>query len=178
MSVGYRRLLLLPALSSCLLAACGPGRSRPVAPMPGDLSEELASAASPPGSIRDFTMVRAGERRRGVALIAPVKLSVPVNETHGLFEFRCFAAAVYNVGDGVTLEILWEDSSGARRLIERRFDAARRREDRRWAEISVPLKIEGRGHIVFAASAGASGDLVADWVTVAQPRVSPRDRIR
>lgn len=160
------------------LVACAPGRVRQVQPVRGDLSSALAHAASPPGSIGDFTMVRAGERRNGVALIAPVRISVPVNSTRGSFEFKCFAAPVYNIGDGVTLEILWEDRSGARSLLRRRFDAARRSEDRRWAEISVPVRIEEGGRIVFAASAGPGGDLVADWVAVAEPRIVERDGIR
>ena len=167
------RLMLL-AISAVAVVSCA--RSpRPRERGAGvDLSGAMARAEGPPGSARDFSMVRAGRRRAGVALVAPAKIAIPVDGVHGSFDFRCFAAPVYNVGDGVTMGILWETATGASILLERRFDAARSAGDRRWTELSVPLEIGGGGRIVLEASAGSSGNLVADWVAVAEPRLVPR----
>jgi hypothetical protein len=168
----HRGMILLVAIFG---ASCR-GQAPPSSPAGAwDLGSSFAGAVSAPSSVRDFPLVRAGERHAGVALIAPARLSVPVGASRGAFDFHCLAAPVYNVGDGTKLEIYREGREGRRKLFERYFDAARRSEDRRWTTISVPLDVGDAGvQIVLVVSGGARGDMVADWLAIAEPRLSRR----
>jgi hypothetical protein len=141
----------------------------------GDLDLN-ANAGRPPR----FSLVRAGVRRSGLLLVAPIAVSAPLTGRVGKMVFRCLVAPVYNIGDGTILEIVLLEAEGNRMLMRRRVDPGRRSEDRQWIPLAVPFEIShGDASLLIRVSGGdpekgtgAGVDLVADWLVVADPRLT------
>ena len=85
------------------------------------------------------------------------------------------AAAEFNVGDGFRMDVLVGGPGQTRRVYSRYFDAGRKAEDRRWISLEVPLDLTGSEgeRVEVAVSGGPQGDLVADWLALAEVRVDP-----
>jgi hypothetical protein len=133
-------------------------------------------------SPRRFSLVRGGVRREGLLLVAPAAMQAPLDGIRGTIEFRCSVAPVYNIGDGMTIEILLAFDGGQQSLMRRTVDAGRQSEDRQWIPIAVPVDLPAAGDaaLVIRVSGGTPGgssgtgpDLVADWLVVAGPEVIP-----
>jgi hypothetical protein len=184
------RSLCVISLGSVLLLAlsgCAPV-SRSIPLLTGVLLEDAfglkaANGQALSGESRrppHFSLVRAGTRRNGLLLVAPEVVSAPLPGLAGKMEFRCFVAPVYNIGDGVILEIVLEAEDRERVLLRRRLDAGRRAEDRQWNELVVPLQIPRDGASLLLRASGGDPednpgtgvDLVADWLVIADPRLT------
>jgi hypothetical protein len=168
--------LLMTVLQS---AACSRGSRGGGVPGPvqdEDLRPELArvlrSARRQVGSPR-VDVTRAGSRRDSVVLVAPCELRVPAAGT-GRRVLRLTAAPVFNIGDGMQLEILLVGASGTERVYEGWFDAARRSSDRAWKTAAVSVHLSGTPgqSLVFRLSGGPQGDLVDDWLALSEITLS------
>ncbi len=155
------------------LAACGsrPARAPEKATgrdlMPG-LARAVQAAGKPSGQPR-MEVTRGGRRMQCAVLIAPVLVGVPVGwDAKGRYTLELVAAPVFNIGDGIDVEVLLHGSAGARRLLARRFDPARRADDRAWQKIAVPMDLTGTPGeaIQFRVTGGPEGDLVDDWLAL------------
>ncbi len=164
-------------VTTAALAACG---SRPEA-APGkppdlDLLPRLALALEQAGRQSGrpgFEVTRGGVRRRCAVLIAPAQVAVRVGGVKGSHTLELVAAPVFNIGDGVDLEVTLNGPAGARLLLSRRFDPARRADDRAWQKIGIPLDLTGAPDetIQFRLAGGPAGDLVDDWLALGAVRL-------
>jgi hypothetical protein len=170
-----------------MLMGCGPVPRN--TPRPSGVSlEDAFRVQAADGRVLDgeaghpsrFSLVRAGVRRSGLLLVAPIAVSAPLTGLVGKMVFRCLVAPVYNIGDGTILEIVLFEAEGNRMLMRRRVDPGRRSEDRQWIPLAVPFEIShGDASLLIRVSggdsekgAGAGVDLVADWLVVADPRLT------
>jgi len=123
---------------------------------------------------RNLSVIRKGLRRNALVLVAPVSVRVPLAGTSGGLVLEGIATPVFNIGDGIQMD-LYLNHGGKRRLIGNRyFDSARRAEDRDWIPFSFQLDPGKNDHLEITVSAGPQGDLVADWLALSSLRVLQR----
>jgi hypothetical protein len=80
---------------------------------------------------------------------------------------------VFNIGDGVQMNVFLR-RSGIRILVgSRYFDPGRNAEDRSWIPVSIALEVNEGDLIEIEASAGPQGDLTADWLALNSVVVTP-----
>jgi hypothetical protein len=138
-------------------------------PLPGVSEAVLGS-----GSLsRNFPVTRKGIRRNSLILRAPAGMQLPLRGLSGRARFRAYTACVFNVGDGVRMDIVLTGGGFERKLLSRVYDAARRAEDRDWIPIDVEIDIaENTSHFLqVSVSAGPQGDLTGDWLALASPEL-------
>ena len=125
---------------------------------------------------RHFMVVRRGKRMDSMLLVAPVTIHAPLAGSEPNTMFECLATPVFNVGDGMRLDVLLKTGGSERLLFTRYFDAARRAEDRDWIPLSIPLAAPGvsASELVMRLSGGPNGDLTADWLALASVRLTQR----
>ncbi len=172
------RMLWAGAILASVLAACS-GATAPKAREERagalDLAAILAPAAGTDGEAfrRGLPVTRKGTREEADVLIAPAAVEARVPALRGGAVLQMRAAPVFNIGDGVRMEILLVVDGIERELYSRTFDAARRSADREWTALSVPLAPVEGGDVVLRirASAGPQGDLAGDWLALAAPRL-------
>jgi len=102
-------------------------------------------------------------------LIAPVSVRAALDGFAGRCTLRLLAAPVFNIGDGVQMDVILEGAGIRKTVHQRYFDAAREAGDRKWIPIEIPLELpEGGGSfLLIRASGGPRADLTADWLALA-----------
>jgi len=181
------RMENLPVLSRSgviILALCatlpfhGCGKRQPPATeaQPAmDLSERfsLTTPGSPEPPERFLKIIRKGVRKDSLVLIAPSAITAPLFGLSGRRTLRFWAAPVFNIGDGVQMNVFLR-RSGIRILVgSRYFDPGRNAEDRSWIPVSIALEVNEGDLIEIEASAGPQGDLTADWLALNSVVVTP-----
>ena len=157
-----------------LLACFGlHGCSRAPAVEPGiDMSERFAIASGSPDNLKThMSIVRRGERKDALVLVAPasIRASLPARKERRIL--KCWAAPVFNIGDGIQMNVYLR-RKGTRILAgSRYFDPGRKAENRNWIPIAIPLEIDPGDQLDIEASGGPQGDLVADWLALSSPHL-------
>jgi len=125
---------------------------------------------------RHYMVVRSGRRMDSMVLVAPATIRASLTGFAGNLILECLATPVFNVGDGMRMDVLLKNAAGERLVYTRYFDAARRAEDREWMPLSIPLDVPGgsASELIIRLSAGPQGDLVADWLALASVRLTQR----
>jgi hypothetical protein len=106
-------------------------------------------------------------------LVAPVVVRAPLEGIAGTLILEGFTAPVFNIGDGIQLEVFVLESGHERRVYDRYFDPGRRAGDRAWIPFSIPFDLgnSGGGSLEIRISAGPQGDLTADWLAIGSLRL-------
>ncbi len=123
-----------------------------------------------------FEASRNGLRRDSMLLVAPVAIQAPMPEVSGRASLEGFVAPVYNIGDGILLEMTVRNSDVGNVVYSRYIDPGRCASDRAWNEFSIPLD-PGNGkarYLELRVTAGPQGNLLADWLVVSGLRVVQR----
>ncbi|MDM7994135.1 MAG: hypothetical protein QUT30_00460 [Acidobacteriota bacterium] len=124
---------------------------------------------------RNLAVVRKGLRKDTLTLVAPVSVQAVLPDASGKMMLEGLATPVFNIGDGIEMN-LFLIRSGARRPIGRRyFDSGRRAEDRAWIPIAFPVDLHAGDTLEIDVSAGPQGDLVADWLALSELRLVRRE---
>jgi hypothetical protein len=183
-----RRFFTYAGLGATLwlgVVACpDPARSRPGDP---DVLLDLSWGFSPvtpvdgrsaggSGFLRQ-PVTRKGRREEALVLVAPISVRATISGIAGAVNFEALAAPVFNVGDGIKLEIFLSDASGEKRVYEGHFDAGRRDSDRNWTALKIPFDLGAGGswQLEMRVSGGSRGDLASDWLALAKPRLRRRE---
>jgi len=163
--------------------ACGPVATGPPSREAGvDLLGRLVVVRAGPGAAEDGQsvrrhewVVRHGRRLVTTTLLAPVAVRAGLAGLSGRFTLKLLAAPVFNIGDGIQLEVLVVGAGDTRPVCSRYFDAGRVAADRDWLRLEVPLDLSGAADscLEIRVSAGPQGDLDADWLALAEMRIVP-----
>ena len=106
-------------------------------------------------------------------MIAPIRLRAPLDGAMEYIRMEGLATPVFNLGDGFQLDFLLVTDEKSRVIESRYFDPGRRAKDREWIPFSIPLIPRDREEwLEVRVSGGPQGDLVADWLAIAEPRLS------
>ncbi len=121
-------------------------------------------------------VMRKGVRKDAVILQAPVSIRAPLDGIAGSVELRGFATPVFNVGDGIQMDMLLVISSLPTKIFSRYYDAGRRAEDRDWIPLEIPLELPDTKDkwLEIRVSAGPQGNLTADWLALSSLQVMKR----
>jgi len=131
--------------------------------------------------VRHEQVVRNGLAKDAMVLVAPVIIRASLAGFSGRALLEGLSTPVYNVGDGMQMEILLLGRGRERVLYSRYYDAGRRIEDRAWIPIRVPLDLEAwppDSQLEIRVSGGPQGDLVADWLAVGALHIVQGDAVR
>jgi hypothetical protein len=169
------------ALWLSLLCAC---QSPPAPAAAGqdavELTDLLRPAPLPPGASagadslrRDLFVVRKGRRMKALVLTAPAAARARLPALPAVSRLECLTAPVFNVGDGFELEVALVTGNEREVVYRRYYDPGREAADRSWIPLSIALPYAaGDGaELEIRVSGGPQGDLVADWLAIAAPRV-------
>ena len=172
-----RWFLTLALIAAVGLQGCGDGRETPVLPYSGlDLTERLApaDAASRKNLQKNVQVLRRGERKDALVLLAPAVLRASLQEVSGEGALECWAAPVFDIGDGIQMNVYLR--RGGARVLKggRYFDPGRNAEDRNWVPVSIPLEIRKGDQLEIEVLAGPQGDLGADWLALSAIRFKGR----
>ena len=129
-----------------------------------------------PKLYRDFEVIRRGRREKALVLVAPVSLRAPVAARDGKsVHLEALAAAVFNIGDGMALEVAIVRGTGRIPVYSRYFDPGRRAADRDWARLDIRLDspVAPDAEVELRLGPGPQGDLVGDWLALAGLRLVP-----
>ncbi len=121
-----------------------------------------------------FAAIRNGRREDAVRLIAPVTIRTRLAGLAGDYRLDALATQVFNIGDGLQLDVDVVSGGERKRVCERYFDAARKAADRSWIPLAAPFEIAGQAdsYLEIRVSGGPRGDLVADWLALAGLRIT------
>lgn len=169
--------LLILILEACRTAPPDLDASREL-----DLTErfEMVSGTSHSSATRKpFTphlgVVRRGQRRDAMVLVAPVVIRASLAGISGRVCLTGFAAPVFNIGDGIQMDVWLVGAGPGQRVFSRYFDPAHLDQDRAWIQFEIPIYLDGaveQRQIEIRASGGPHGDHTADWLSVSSPAVS------
>jgi len=129
-----------------------------------------------PGSARHLQRLevnRKGSRRKSLVLVAPSIIRGSLEGISGRRHLELSAAPVFNVGDGVQMNVFLRSAGKRIPLVNRYFDAGRKAEDRDWVRVEIPLDVRRGDQIEIEAAAGPLGDLAADWLAISSIRIMP-----
>jgi hypothetical protein len=123
--------------------------------------------------LRRLVVTRKGRREEALVLVAPIGVRAAISGIAGAVSLEALAAPVFNIGDGIKLEIFLSDTRGEKRVYEGQFDAGRQDSDRNWTALKIPIDLGAGGawQVEMRVSAGSRGDLVGDWLAVARVRL-------
>jgi hypothetical protein len=107
-------------------------------------------------------------------LIAPVSVGASLQGISGNATLEGLATPVFNVGDGMQMDLLVKHAGTTRSIGSRYFDSGRNAEDRNWIPIALPLNLGEDDQLEIRISAGPQGDLVADWLALSSLRLVQR----
>jgi hypothetical protein len=116
-----------------------------------------------------------------MVLVAPVVIQASLEGISGRAILEGQSSPVYNVGDGMQMDILLLAPGRERVIYRRYYDAGRRLEDRAWIPINIPLELEEwprDSRLEIRVSGGPQGDLVADWLALSALRMVQGDAAR
>jgi hypothetical protein len=145
-----------------------------------DLTERFTTTGNADSVLRHRSIMRKGKLADATVLVAPVTVRAGLAGITGRCTLRMLAAPAFNVGDGVEAELHLIQSGEDRKIFSRYFDAGRKAEDRAWFPIEVPLDLSPSREVYLEiqVSGGPQGDLVADWLAIAEVHVVPENRKR
>ena len=166
-----------------LSGACGPAPQGPPRREAGvDLLDRFRIAREGVAAAGDSQLLRRHEwvTRRGrrmdtTTLLAPVAIRVGLAGLSGRFTLKLLASPLFNVGDGVQMEVCAGSAGSCRQVCSRYFDPGRLAGDRDWIELAVPVDLSGAvdSYLEIRVSAGPQGNLDADWLALAEVRIVP-----
>lgn len=165
-------LLILTA--HCLSAgAQSAGGARQPASDAVDLTARFMAEGNGDSLKQHLSVMRNGRRLDATVLVAPARARVGLSDFSGKYTLKLWAAPVFNVGDGMQMDLALVVSGARRPLFSRYLDAGRRAEDRAWIPIEVPLDLPRAGDVYLEVqvSGGPQGDLVADWLALGEVRL-------
>ena len=112
-------------------------------------------------------------------LIAPVTIRASLQNLSGGATVEGLAAPVFNVGDGMQLDLYLIRGAARQTVGSRYFDPGRTADDRNWIPLAFPLALSGAGddQLEIQLSAGPQGDLVGDWLALGSLRLVQRKTI-
>jgi hypothetical protein len=123
---------------------------------------------------RSLSVIRKGLRKDALILIAPVSVRASIKGVSGRLMLKGLATPVFNIGDGIQMD-LYLSRAGKRHFVGNRyFDSGRRAEDRGWIPIAFPLDLGEDEQLEIEISAGPQGDLVADWLALSSLHLMQR----
>jgi hypothetical protein len=140
-----------------------------------DLSTRLLPIDSGSGGNPEKRMdvVRKGIKRNSIVLVAQSVIRVSLQGVSGKRTFKFWAAPVFEVGDGMQMN-LYLRRTGERFFVGGRyFDSGRKSEDRDWIAIEAPLEIREGDQLEIEVSPGPQGDSSADWLALGELRLVP-----
>jgi hypothetical protein len=122
-----------------------------------------------------FPVMRRGHRKDAMVLIAPTAVHASLAGYAGPVKLIGSAAQVFNLGDGIQLDIFLQENGTKQRVYNRYFDAGRLAEDRDWISLSVPLELNSStdNWLEIQVSGGPQGDYIADWLALNGVRIEP-----
>lgn len=124
-------------------------------------------------SVTRMRVERRGETKEALVLRAPSAVSASIGECREPCVFRASIAPVFNVGDGFEMNVWLSDGKGSQKIYSRCIDAGRRFEDRSWIPIRIPIEFRtGDARLEIQVTGGPLGDLTADWLALAEMRIS------
>ena len=135
-----------------------------------------AAAVGSSGSFERHSVVtRNGRREDAMTVVAPLEIRAGLAGLSGRFTLKFLAAPVFNIGDGVQMDVLMGGAGGRKQLFGRYFDAGRKAADRDWLPLDIPMDLSGAGdaYLEIRVSGGPQGDLIADWLALAEVRLVP-----
>jgi hypothetical protein len=140
------------------------------------VNDRIAVVGQPEFPPRFLPVTRRGKRRDALVVIAPSTVKIALRGISGAVSLRGWIAPVFNVGDGVRLEVKLTDSRDPQTLHSRRVDPARSAADRDWIPLNLDLSLDRGGvcDLEITVSAGPQGDLVGDWLALADWQVHER----
>lgn len=173
----WERTALAAAVLYCLVGSCAHKLRVEDAATVVDVSGIFAAAtASGDGKkanggsfVRHFEVVRNGTKRDAMVLEAPVAIRADLKDAAPGSIFQCLSTPVFNIGDGMQLEVLVNEDGQWRLLYTRYYDAGRRLEDRAWIPLRLPVNLGPSARNVqleIRVSGGPQGDLTADWLAL------------
>jgi hypothetical protein len=123
-----------------------------------------------------FPVTRKGNRKDSIVMIAPTAVHASLAGFSGPVELKGSATPVFNVGDGIRMDIFLRENGTNKLIYNRFFDAGRRAEDRDWIPLSVPLELRGSADnwLEIRISGGPQGDQTADWLALNAMSIVPR----
>jgi hypothetical protein len=168
-------LVLASVVASLGIAGCEKNGAVPTTSESGiDLSERfsLISAGVPDNFQRHIDVIRKGEHKDALKLVAPAAIRALLQGAAGRWILKFWAAPVFDVGDGFSMMVFLR-RPGTRLLVGNRyFDPGRKAEDRNWIPIAIPLEIQQGDQLEIEVSAGPQGDFTADWLALSSPRLA------
>jgi hypothetical protein len=161
-------------LSLTLVQCSPPGIVRPERSETRLLLANFQIVGHPEFPPRSLPITRRGKRREAIILIAPSTVKLTLGGISGPISLKGWAAPVFNIGDGIQMEIKLTDSQPQRTVYSRRFDAARDAADRDWIPLDIGFSLDesSKWDLEMSVSAGPQGDLVGDWVALAELHLS------
>ncbi|MBN1566211.1 MAG: hypothetical protein JXA73_00060 [Acidobacteria bacterium] len=109
-----------------------------------------------------------------LVLIAPVSVRISLKGMSGDLTLRGLATPVYNIGDGIHMDVFLSRAGKRYFIGNRYFDPGRRAEDRDWIPLFFPLDVGEDDQLEIDVSGGPQGDLVADWLALSSLRLMQR----
>jgi hypothetical protein len=141
-----------------------------------DLSERISliSAGAPDNFQRHLDVIRKGERKDAINLVAPAAIRASLQGATGKWILKFWAAPVFDVGDGIQMNIFVLRAGNRVPAGSRYFDPGRRAEDRNWIPIAIPLEAQPGDQMEIEVSAGPQGDFTADWLALSSLKLVAR----
>ena len=169
-----QRRLLFPAtvLIAVLLCSAACGSRRGIQQKDGeilDLMDRLEPADPVPEGAhfeRNQYVIRKGLRKKALVIAAPIRIAASLHGVSGNVTLKGWATQVYNIGDGLQMNLFLTRNGTRHRITGRYFDSGRKAEDRDWIPLEIPLEIGKKDRLEIEISAGPQGDLVADWLAL------------
>lgn len=108
-----------------------------------------------------------------MTLVAPLEIRASLAGLSGTHTLKLLATPVFNIGDGLQMDVLVGGAGALKQVYGRYFDAGRKAEDRDWIPLEIALDLSGAGdaYLEIRISGGPQGDLVADWLALAEVRL-------
>lgn len=173
------RLLALLASMSCLAMAMNGCAVKKPPPNPSlFLALEERFNLIPAASImsgqqdrsfsRHYPVTRNGKRLDCLILVAPTTIRASLGEISGSVVLECAAAPVFNIGDGLQMDVLLAIGGKERMVYGRYFDPGRRSEDRDWIPLAIAFEAPeaNDAELRIRVAGGPQGDLVDDWLAL------------
>ena len=156
-----------------LVIGCGPDRSSSTF---ADRFTVVAGGGAHDSLQQHTAVVRNGRQEDATILVAPITVRAGLAGYYGKLWLRLLAAPVFNIGDGIQMDVFFLNGSDRTRIFSRYFDAGRNAADRQWIALEIPLELRNgqNSQVEVQVSGGPQGDLVADWLALAEVRIDRR----
>jgi hypothetical protein len=171
----FKRHLLAAALLAGWLGFTGCGRERMENEPAIDLGERfsLIEGGVPKILDRHVEVIRKGRKREAFVLVAPAVVKASLHGALREMTLKCLVAPVFDVGDGIQMDVFLDRAAARIPVGHRYFDPGRKAQDRDWIAVTIPLEIHRGDQLEIDVSGGPQGDLVADWLAFGSVRLTP-----